>query len=106
MTLLIPMGIGGVDYGWRIITAILILLVIVYFSYRQTIAAYPGAAGATRSRRRIWERSGAAGGRGPDDRLHSDGSGGNLGGCDGADFGGARPGFTITRLADLPGHSC
>jgi len=46
MTLLIPLGAGGVEYGWRIITAILILLSIVYFSYRQTIAAYPGGGGS------------------------------------------------------------
>jgi amino acid transporter len=46
MTLLIPLGIGGVEYGWRIISAILILLAIVYFSYRQTIAAYPGGGGS------------------------------------------------------------
>src|SRR5271155_2269608 len=46
MTLLIPLGIGGVEYGWRIIAAILILLAIVYFSYRQTIAAYPGGGGS------------------------------------------------------------
>src|SRR5258705_5115689 len=46
MTLLIPLGIGGVEYGWRIIAAILVLLSIVYFSYRQTIAAYPGGGGS------------------------------------------------------------
>src|ERR1700733_10644298 len=46
MTLLIPLGIGGVEYGWRIIGAILILLTIVYFSYRQTIAAYPSGGGS------------------------------------------------------------
>jgi amino acid transporter len=46
MTLLIPLGVGGVEYGWRIIGAILILLTIVYFSYRQTIAAYPGGGGS------------------------------------------------------------
>ncbi len=46
MTLLIPLGIGGVEYGWRIISAILILLTIVYFSYRQTIAAYPHGGGS------------------------------------------------------------
>jgi amino acid transporter len=46
MTLLIPLGVAGVEYGWRIITAILILLTIVYFSYRQTIAAYPGGGGS------------------------------------------------------------
>jgi amino acid transporter len=46
MTLLIPLGIAGVEYGWRIISAILVLLTIVYFSYRQTIAAYPGGGGS------------------------------------------------------------
>ncbi len=46
MTLLIPLGMGGVEYGWRIISAILILLSIVYFSYRQTIAAYPSGGGS------------------------------------------------------------
>src|SRR5271163_2953439 len=46
MTLLIPLGIGGVEYGWRIIAAILVLLTIVYFSYRQTIAAYPAGGGS------------------------------------------------------------
>jgi len=46
MTLLIPLGVAGVEYGWRIIAAILILLTIVYFSYRQTIAAYPSGGGS------------------------------------------------------------
>ncbi len=46
MTLLIPLGVGGVEYGWKIIAAILVLLTIVYFSYRQTIAAYPGGGGS------------------------------------------------------------
>jgi amino acid transporter len=46
MTLLIPLGMAGAEYGWRIISAILILLTIVYFSYRQTIAAYPHGGGS------------------------------------------------------------
>src|SRR6267154_3433838 len=46
MTLLIPLGVEGVEYGWRIIAAILVLLTIVYFSYRQTIAAYPSGGGS------------------------------------------------------------
>lgn len=46
MTLLIPLGVNGVEYGWRIIAAILVLLTIVYFSYRQTIAAYPSGGGS------------------------------------------------------------
>ncbi|HXC95614.1 MAG TPA: APC family permease [Edaphobacter sp.] len=46
MTLLIPLGIAGADHIVPIISAILILLVIVFFSYRQTIAAYPGGGGS------------------------------------------------------------
>ncbi|MBS1821468.1 MAG: APC family permease [Acidobacteria bacterium] len=46
MTLLIPLGIAGVTHIVPVITAILILLVIVFFSYRQTIEAYPGGGGS------------------------------------------------------------
>ncbi|MBS1798214.1 MAG: APC family permease [Acidobacteria bacterium] len=46
MTLLIPLGIEGVTHIVPVITAILILLVIVFFSYRQTIEAYPGGGGS------------------------------------------------------------
>jgi len=46
MTLLIPMGVLGLDYVVPVVSAILILLVIVYFSYRQTIEAYPSGGGS------------------------------------------------------------
>ena len=46
MTLLIPLGLGGIHYIVPVISAILILLVIVFFSYRQTIAAYPSGGGS------------------------------------------------------------
>jgi amino acid transporter len=46
MTLLIPLGIAGVGHIVPVISAILILLVIVFFSYRQTIAAYPNGGGS------------------------------------------------------------
>jgi amino acid transporter len=46
MTLLIPLGLAGVHYIVPIISAILILLGIVYFSYRQTIEAYPQGGGS------------------------------------------------------------
>jgi amino acid transporter len=46
LSLLIPLGMVGIQYIVPIITAILCLLVIVYFSYRQTIAAYPGGGGS------------------------------------------------------------
>ncbi|MDQ1451804.1 MAG: hypothetical protein QOK38_1670 [Acidobacteriaceae bacterium] len=41
LTLLIPLGLMGVRYIVPISFAIIILLVIVFFSYRQTIDAYP-----------------------------------------------------------------
>jgi amino acid transporter len=46
LTLLIPLGVMGTQYIVPVISAILILLAIVYFSYRQTIAAYPGGGGS------------------------------------------------------------
>ncbi|HEX7157939.1 MAG TPA: amino acid permease, partial [Edaphobacter sp.] len=46
MTLLIPLGLAGRNYILPVIVAIVALLVIVYFSYRQTIEAYPGGGGS------------------------------------------------------------
>src|ERR1700722_14913795 len=46
LSLLIPLGLLGVHYIIPISAAIITLLVIVYFSYRQTIAAYPGGGGS------------------------------------------------------------
>ena len=46
LSLLIPLGLVGVRYLVPISVAIITLLVIVYFSYRQTIAAYPGGGGS------------------------------------------------------------
>src|SRR5437667_7461835 len=46
LSLLIPLGLLGVEYIVPISAAIITLLVIVYFSYRQTIAAYPGGGGS------------------------------------------------------------
>jgi len=43
---LIPLGLLGIHYLIPIISSILILLVIVFFSYRQTIAAYPSGGGS------------------------------------------------------------
>jgi len=46
LTLLIPLGLMGVKYIVPVSLAIVILLVIVYFSYRQTIEAYPRGGGS------------------------------------------------------------
>ena len=46
LTLLIPLGLVGVRYIVPISLAIIILLVIVFFSYRQTIDAYPQGGGS------------------------------------------------------------
>ena len=46
LSLLIPLGLLGVRYIVPISAAIIALLVIVYFSYRQTIAAYPSGGGS------------------------------------------------------------
>jgi len=46
LTLLIPLGAAGVAYIVPVSLAIIILLAIVYISYRQTIAAYPAGGGS------------------------------------------------------------
>jgi amino acid transporter len=46
LSLLIPLSLLGVRYIVPVSAAIITLLVIVYFSYRQTIAAYPNGGGS------------------------------------------------------------
>ena len=46
LTLLIPLGLAGVRYIVPVSMAIIGLLTIVYFSYRQTIEAYPQGGGS------------------------------------------------------------
>ena len=46
LTLLLPLGALATAYMIPISSAIVILLAIVYFSYRQTIQAYPGGGGS------------------------------------------------------------
>jgi amino acid transporter len=46
LTLLIPLGAAGISYIGPISTLIIILLTVVYLSYRQTIAAYPQGGGS------------------------------------------------------------
>ena len=46
LTLLIPLAAAGIAYMVPITASIIILLVIVYFSYRQTIEAYPAGGGS------------------------------------------------------------
>jgi amino acid transporter len=46
LTLLIPLGMAGLGYVGPISALIIALLLVVYFSYRQTIAAYPLGGGS------------------------------------------------------------
>src|SRR5580693_2868272 len=46
LTLLIPLGMAGVAYILPISASIVVLLAIVYLSYRQTIEAYPQGGGS------------------------------------------------------------
>jgi amino acid transporter len=46
LTLLIPLGAAGLGYVGPISALIIALLLVVYFSYRQTIAAYPHGGGS------------------------------------------------------------
>jgi amino acid transporter len=46
LTVLLPMGAAGLHYILPLSGAIIALLLIVFFSYRQTIDAYPGGGGS------------------------------------------------------------
>ena len=46
LTLLIPLGAAGIGYIGPISTLIIVLLAVVYVSYRQTISAYPHGGGS------------------------------------------------------------
>jgi amino acid transporter len=46
LTLLIPLGVGGIAHVVPITLAIIGLLAIVFFSYCQTIDAYPNGGGS------------------------------------------------------------
>lgn len=46
LTLLMPLGAAGIVYIVPLSAGIIVLLAIVYFSYRQTITAYPDGGGS------------------------------------------------------------
>jgi len=46
LTVLLPLGVVGLHYLFPITALIVVLLIIVYLSYRQTLSAYPGGGGA------------------------------------------------------------
>jgi amino acid transporter len=46
LTVLLPLGVTGLRFALPISLVIIVLLVLVYSSYLQTIAAYPGGGGA------------------------------------------------------------
>lgn len=59
LTILIPLGLAGIGYIVPISGTIIVLLSIVYFSYRQTIAAYPTGGGSyTVATKNLGERAG------------------------------------------------
>src|ERR1700731_3555844 len=59
LSLLLPLGLLGVRYIVPVSGAIITLLVIVYFSYRQTIAAYPNGGGSyTVAKENLGDRAG------------------------------------------------
>jgi amino acid transporter len=46
LTLLLPLGVLGLTYVFPITVIIIAVLLVVYFSYRQTIGAYPNGGGS------------------------------------------------------------
>ncbi|MFZ1131800.1 MAG: amino acid permease, partial [Terriglobales bacterium] len=63
LTILLPLGLLGVRYIVPLTFAVIGLLVIVFFSYRQTIAAYPMGGGSyTVARENLGSRAGVLAG--------------------------------------------
>jgi amino acid transporter len=59
LTVLIPLGAAGLGFGLPITIAVSAILAVVYVSYRQTIAAYPGGAGSyTVAKENLGDRAG------------------------------------------------
>ncbi|MBV8071578.1 MAG: APC family permease [Acidobacteriaceae bacterium] len=46
LTILLPLGVAGLAHIIPLTVCVVVLLTIVFFSYRQTIAAYPGGGGS------------------------------------------------------------
>jgi hypothetical protein len=88
---LLPLGAAGLTFILPITVAIVILLAIVYVSYRQTIAAYPnGGRVLYGCARKPWHERQSSGRRRFDDGLRVECRGRNLGWHRRVDLGGAR----------------
>jgi amino acid transporter len=62
LTVLLPLGLAGLGFSLPITIAVCVILVTVYFSYRQTIAAYPSGAGSyTVAKENLGEHAGLLG---------------------------------------------
>src|SRR5260370_18117279 len=98
LTILLPLGLVGVRFIVPLTAAIIGLLVIVYFSYRQTIAAYPMGGGSyTVAKENLGNRAGLlAGAALMIDYLLNVAGGIPAGGCAGW---AARPAFCPPTLA-------
>jgi amino acid transporter len=58
LTLLLPLGVAGLRFAAPIVALIVTILLVVYFSYRQTIEVYPGGGGSyTVARENLGPRS-------------------------------------------------
>jgi hypothetical protein len=104
LTLLIPLGLMGVKEIVPISAAILTLLIIVYFSYRQTIDAYPHGGGSfTVASENLGDNAGLLAAAALMIDYVSDGRGGYLGWRGRADLGRAFAAAAYARA--LPGDS-
>ena len=102
LTLLIPLGLLGVHYIVPVSGAIVLLLTIVFFSYRQTIEAYPHGGGSyTVASQNLGEGAGllAAAALMIDYVL----TGGHFSRCWRADLGSSQ--FAATHVGTLPGSA-
>ena len=104
LTILLPLGLIGVRYIVPLTAAVIVLLIIVYFSYRQTIAAYPQGGGSyTVAKENLGEGAGLLAAAALDDRLSAECGGGNLGGN--RRFGFRCAAAAAAHFGDVPGSA-
>ena len=102
LTILIPLGVAGSSFSLPITIAVSSILTIVYFSYRQTIAAYPNGAGSyTVAKENLGRHAGLLGAVALLIDYTLNVAVGNLGGNRCSYFGGPVP--ATLYLAALPG---
>ena len=104
LTLLLPLGFAAISHIGPISTLIILLLAVVYFSYRQTISAYPHGGGSyTVAKENLGTTPGLFAAAALSARLRAGGGRRDFGGSRCAGLGAA--GSSASHACRVPSHS-